>query len=45
MNKSSTIVIVEYSDYSNIFLKKIIVKLPKYTKINNNIIKLEENKQ
>ena len=35
----------EYSDYSNVFLVKNAVELPKNTKINKHAIKLEEDKQ
>ena len=36
---------VEYSNYSNIFLAENIAKFLEYIKINNHIIKLEKSKQ
>ena len=38
-------VLVEYSDYNNIFLAENVVKLPKNTGIKEHAIKLEEGKQ
>ena len=36
-------VLLEYFNYSNIFLAKNKVELPKYTKINNHAIELKED--
>ena len=44
-NKALIKVIIKYLNYSNIFSAKNILKLLKYTKINDYIIKLEEDKQ
>lgn len=44
-DKALTIVPVEYSNYSDVFLAKNIVEQPKYTIINDHAIKLEKNKQ
>ena len=43
-NKAFTIVIVEYFDYSNIFLIENIAKLLENIGINNYAIKLKKNK-
>ena len=43
-NKAPTAILAEYSNYSNIFLAENTSELLKYTRINNHIIKLEENK-
>lgn len=37
--------VAEYTNYSNAFSTKNIIKLAKHTKINNYAIKLENNKQ
>lgn len=39
------IVLIEYLDFINIFLKKIIIELLKYFNINKYTINLESNKQ
>ena len=39
------IIFAHYSNYTNIFLPKLIIKLLKYTGINNYTIKLDKNKQ
>ena len=44
-NKTLTKVLVEYSDYSNIFSIEKIAKLLKNVKINKYIIELEEDLQ
>lgn len=44
-NKVFTIVLIKYFHYSNVFLAKNAIKLLKYTKIKNYIIKLKKNKQ
>ena len=44
-DKTFIIILVEYSNYDNIFLVKNLVKLLEYTKINDYTIKLEKNKQ
>ena len=44
-NKASTKVLVEYSNYSNIFSAENVAELSKYTGINDHVIKLEEGKQ
>ena len=44
-NKVFTFIFAKYFDYTNIFLPKLIIKLLKYTDINNYAIKLEKNKQ
>ena len=41
-NKALTICLTEYSYYSNVFSAKYIVKLSKYIKINNHVIKLKK---
>ena len=44
-NETLTIILIKYSDYSNIFLTENIAKLPEYTRINDHIIKQEKGKQ
>ena len=44
-NKASTEVLVEYSDYSNVFLMEYVAKLPENTGMNEYTIKLKESKQ
>lgn len=44
-DKTFTIVLTEYSNYSNNFSEKNTVKLFEYTKMNYDIIKLQKNKQ
>ena len=44
-DKTSTEILAEYSDYSNVFSAKNVAKLPKNTGINEFTIKLEESKQ
>ena len=44
-NKAPIEVLVEYSDYSNVFLAEYTAELPKNTGINEHTIKLEEGKQ
>ena len=44
-DKTPTKVSAEYFDYSNVFLVKIVVKLPKNTRMSEHAIKLEESKQ
>lgn len=44
-DKTPTIVLVKYFNYSNIFLAKNLVEFQEYTGINNYTIKLEKNKQ
>ena len=44
-NKVFTIIQVKYYNYNNTFLAKNKTKLSKYIKINDYVIKLEENKQ
>ena len=43
-NKTFIKILAEYFNYSNIFSIENITKLPKYIKINNYTIKLEEDK-
>ena len=43
-NKASTIISMKHFNYSNIFLAKNIIKLSKYTRINDHIIKLKKSK-
>ena len=43
-DKVPTEVLVEYSNYNNIFSIKYIVELPENTRINEHAIKLEEDK-
>ena len=43
-NKTPTTILVEYSNYSNVFIIENISKFPKYFGINNYAIKLEKNK-
>ena len=38
-------VLAEYSDFADVFLKESVEILPKYTKINKNIIELKDGKQ
>ena len=44
-NKALNEVPVEYSNYNNIFLAENVAELLKNSRINKNIIKLEESKQ
>ena len=44
-DKTFTEVLVEYSDYSNVFSAENIASLPENTKINKHIIIFEEDKQ
>ena len=44
-NKTPTEVLVEYSDFSDVFSMEYIVELPKNVGINEHAIKLEEGKQ
>ena len=44
-NKVSIIILIKYSNYSNIFLIKNIIDFFEYIKINDYIIKLEKSKQ
>ena len=44
-NEAPTEILAEYSDYSNVFSAKYIVKLPENTGINEHAIKLKEGKQ
>lgn len=44
-NKASISILSQYIDFVDIFLLYVVVKLSKYIKINNYIIKLIENKQ
>ena len=43
--KASTKVLVEYSDFVDIFSPDLAIKLPEYTKISTHVIDLEEDKQ
>ena len=44
-DKAFTEVLGEYFNYSNVFLAKNIAELLEHTKINDNVIELEEGKQ
>lgn len=44
-DKALIIILIEYSNYSNIFSAKIIEKFSRYTRINDHIIELEKDKQ
>ena len=44
-NKTPTEVLVEYSDYSNVFSMKNVAELPENTRMNNHAIELEIGKQ
>ena len=44
-NKAPTEVLMEYSDYSNVFSVEYAAKLPENTGMNEHAIKLEESKQ
>lgn len=44
VNKVLITVFAKYSDYTNIFLLKLTMKLPEYTGINNHAIDLEKDK-
>ena len=44
-NKAITEVLVEYSNYNDVFLAKYVAKLPKNIEMNKYTIKLEEGKQ
>ena len=44
-DKIFTKVLTKYSNYSNVFLAKNTIKILKYIKIDDHIIKLEKNKQ
>ena len=44
-NKAFSEVMVEYSNYNNVFLIKNAAELPENTRINEHAIKLEEGKQ
>ena len=44
-NKAPTEVLVEYSDYSDVFLAENVAELLKNTGINKHVIELEEGKQ
>lgn len=43
--EAPTIIPTKYSDYTDVFLPKLTIKLLEYIGINNHIIKLEKNKQ
>ena len=43
-DKVSTKILVEYSDYSNVFLAENTIELLKHIKMNDYTIKLKENK-
>ena len=44
LDKAPIIILTKYFDYSNVFLVENIAELPKHTKINGYIIKLEKYK-
>lgn len=44
-DKSSTSILIKYSNYSNIFSIENIVELQKHNKINDHAIKLKESNQ
>ena len=44
-DKAPTEVLIEYSDYSNVFLVENVEEFPENTEINEHTIKLEEDKQ
>ena len=44
-DKTFIVILTKYSNYSYIFLVKIIIKFSKYTNINYYIIKLKKDKQ
>ena len=44
-NKAPTKILVEYSDYSNIFSAEYVAELPENAGINKYVIELEEDKQ
>lgn len=41
-DKAPTVVLIKYFDYISVFLAENTIELPKYTKINNYIIKLKK---
>ena len=43
-DKTLTIVLAEYSNYSNVFSIEYAAELPKYTRMNYHAIELEESK-
>lgn len=45
VDETPTIIFSEYSDFTDIFFPKLVVKLLKYTKINNYVINLIDDKQ
>ena len=44
-NEAPTEILIEYSDYSNVFSVEYATELPKNTRINKHAIKLKEGKQ
>ena len=44
-DETLTSVLVEYSNYNNVFLVEYVAKFSEYIKINNHTIKLKESKQ
>ena len=45
IDEALTIILIKYSNYSNIFLVKYTIEFLEYTKINNHAIKLKKGKQ
>ena len=45
MGETFTKVFCKYANFTDVFLSKFVVKLPKYTKINNHIIELMDDWQ